>query len=225
MFVSHESEEYLGFSWVWPMVALFAMCGGNRDFVTFRVGTGRAKKSFLVHKTMTCNASPVLKAAFNSTFAEGQTQTYTMDDVDADVFKSFVKWLYTKKLTHEFYTISDVWYKVDEQQQRCELNKCLQKLADLWMLADRLLIPKLQDRIISQLRGTWRDGGFIHARTWRKFLNVDIQSASQMHDFAVYNVTYCRHEGFVQKAANFFQAMLIYLVTRLAELLLIWRDK
>jgi len=74
---------------------------------------------------MVCNASPVLKAALNSTFIEGQTQSYTIEDIDPEVFESFVKWLYTEKLTHEFSTISEVWYKVGERGQRRELNECL----------------------------------------------------------------------------------------------------
>jgi hypothetical protein len=42
--------------------------------------------------------SPVLKAAFNSDFVEGQTQTYNLEDTTPDVFQLLVQWLYTKSI-------------------------------------------------------------------------------------------------------------------------------
>lgn len=45
-----EEEYSWGQEWVWPMVGLLAMLSGERDFVAFRIGTNRAKKTFLVHK-------------------------------------------------------------------------------------------------------------------------------------------------------------------------------
>ena len=65
---------------------------------------------------MGCIASPVLKAAFNSPFIEDQIQTYAMEDIDPAVFESFVKWLYTGKLNHKFFTISEICHKVSERR-------------------------------------------------------------------------------------------------------------
>jgi len=80
------------------------------------------------------------------------------------------------------------------------------------MLADRLLVLRLQERIVSQLRGTWYNGVFVSHRTWSEVLGVDIRSASQMHDFAVANATYCRRERYDQEVAHVFQGMLVCLI-------------
>jgi hypothetical protein len=52
----------------------------------------------MVHKEHACRYSPVLDKAFNSTFEEGQAQTYTMDDTTIGAFRMFVQWVYTQKL-------------------------------------------------------------------------------------------------------------------------------
>ncbi|KAN0103413.1 hypothetical protein V8E51_011726 [Hyaloscypha variabilis] len=201
---NQREDNYLTFPWIWPMVGLLAMGGGNSDFVTFRIGTGRARKLFLVHKTLACNASPVLKAAFNSTFVEGQTQIYTMEDIGPDVFESLVRWLYTRNLIHEFYTISNLYYKPDKQELRRGLHECAQRLAGLWVLADRLLIPRLQDRALF----------YFKIAICNTFLRlIDIQSASQIHEFTVQKTAYYSHESFFLKAAAFLRAVLMYLVT------------
>ncbi|PMD43738.1 hypothetical protein L207DRAFT_621503 [Hyaloscypha variabilis F] len=198
---NQREDNYLTFPWIWPMVGLLAMDGGNSDFVTFRIGTGSARKLFLVHKTLACNASPVLKAAFNSTFVEGQTQIYTMEDIDPGVFESLVKWLYTRKLIHEFYTIFRIYDKPDKQELIRGLHEGAQRLAGLWVLADRLLIPRLHHSAFF----------YFKIATSSTFLrHINIRSASQMYEFAVQKTTYYSHESFFQKAAAFLRAVLMY---------------
>lgn len=40
----------------------------------------------------------MLRAAFNSSFIEGQTQTYRLEDIDPAAFRLFVQWLYSQKI-------------------------------------------------------------------------------------------------------------------------------
>ncbi|CZT46406.1 uncharacterized protein RSE6_06830 [Rhynchosporium secalis] len=68
------------------------------ELVTFRVGRGNDREDFSVHKEFACQGSPVLKAAFNSPFIEGITQTYELDDVRPAVFRMCVTWIYRQKV-------------------------------------------------------------------------------------------------------------------------------
>lgn len=64
--------------------------------ITFIIGD--QKKKFIVHKEVACFHSEVLARAFNSGFIEGQTQTYTLDDVSEGAFKLFVQYLYHQEI-------------------------------------------------------------------------------------------------------------------------------
>jgi hypothetical protein len=95
---------------------------------------GRASKPFLVHKNFICYYSPFFNAAFNGSFIEGETQKLDLEDTRPDVFGIFVNWLYTQ-------TVVDA---------NGELPTC-SALLNLWMFADRVLSPKLQNQTIECL--------------------------------------------------------------------------
>jgi len=59
--------------------------------VTFHIGEEDGEEDFLVHKDFACSYSPILKAAFNSIFFEGQTQSYRLNDNPTDAFRMLVK--------------------------------------------------------------------------------------------------------------------------------------
>jgi hypothetical protein len=52
----------------------------SHQLVTLFAGQNEEAKSFLIHKDFACHYSPVLKAALNSSFIEGQTQSYRMEE-------------------------------------------------------------------------------------------------------------------------------------------------
>lgn len=54
--------------------------------VTLYAGEGDDHK-FTVHKDFVCHYSPVLKAAFESDFIEGQTQSYRLKDTSERTVK------------------------------------------------------------------------------------------------------------------------------------------
>ncbi|KAH6671118.1 hypothetical protein B0J14DRAFT_595375 [Halenospora varia] len=64
--------------------------------VTFNIGPNGSpdQKSFIIHKEVACFHSPVLNAALNSEFIEGQTQTYTLEDTTPGSFRLLMQWLY-----------------------------------------------------------------------------------------------------------------------------------
>ncbi|KUJ22800.1 uncharacterized protein LY89DRAFT_728914 [Mollisia scopiformis] len=106
---------------------------------------------FVVHKDWACHSSSVLEAAFNSNFLEGQTQEYRLDieSIDEDVVALFVHWIYTQKLD-----LSPVQASGAETLPTSS-NKDI-VLVKLWVLADKLVIPSLQNKVIDEIEETRR---------------------------------------------------------------------
>ncbi|KAH9215304.1 hypothetical protein DL95DRAFT_249351, partial [Leptodontidium sp. 2 PMI_412] len=84
---------------------------------------------FVVHKDFACHYSPVLEAAFNGNFIEGQTQEYKFYDTGEEATRLLVHWLYTQKL-----------------------DTIVLTLIELWVLCERLIIPRLQNAIIHEIQ-------------------------------------------------------------------------
>ena len=117
------------------------------SFVTLIAGQDDNSKSCGVHKDFACHYSPVLKAAFASSFVEGQTQTYKLPDATEEATALLVHWFYTQEL------LVDALEK-DENDPLESL-----RMAQLWVLADQLLVPRLQNtaiRAIVQLRSRFK---------------------------------------------------------------------
>ena len=53
---------------------------------------------YIVHKDALCEASPVFQSAFNMKFRRSQDQHLDLPEVDAEIFESFVGWLYERKI-------------------------------------------------------------------------------------------------------------------------------
>lgn len=97
-------------------------------------------ESFKVHKEIACFYSPVLKAAFESPFIEGQTQTYILNNVTQEAVQLLVDWLYFQNIDLE---------QLDTKPG--DENTKIEAMVQLWVLADRLLIPTLQNLLIREL--------------------------------------------------------------------------
>lgn len=121
--------------------------------VTLYGSADETASPFNVHKDFATYHSPTLRSAFNSPFLEGQTQVYRIDGAfDDNVMRMLAHWFYTTKVdlqdikdavTGKIRNISDV-IKGDD-------DSIGQLLVQLWILADRLLIPKLKNAVIDQL--------------------------------------------------------------------------
>src|ERR1700709_1263838 len=101
--------------------------------VTISVGEGDNQAKFVVHKDFVCHYSPVFGAAFNSTFIEGQTQTYHLKDDCENIVCLLVEWIYTKDISTS------------------DNSDGYNDLIELWILADKLCIPNLQNNVIDKL--------------------------------------------------------------------------
>lgn len=102
--------------------------------VTILVGAGDNPAKFVVHKDFVCHYSPVFRAAFNSVLIEGQTQTYHLKDDREKVVALLVEWIYTKDISSS-----------NDRGGYDDLVK-------LWILADKLCIPDLQNNVIDRLK-------------------------------------------------------------------------
>ncbi|KIN03964.1 hypothetical protein OIDMADRAFT_26597 [Oidiodendron maius Zn] len=101
--------------------------------VTLVVGSSDNPVKFTLHKDFACHYSPVFHAAFNGNFIEGQTQTYHLEDAQDKVVTLLVQWIYTRRIvTTDNYTDYE-------------------NLITLWILADKLCMPALQNAIIDRL--------------------------------------------------------------------------
>ncbi|CZR51173.1 uncharacterized protein PAC_01048 [Phialocephala subalpina] len=94
-------------------------------FVKFIVG-GDIAAEFMVHREVACCRCPLFNAAFNSEMIEGQTQEYYPTDITPAVFQLLVQ------------------YVRNNDNTRSED----QNLVELWILADRLCLPRLQNLIV-----------------------------------------------------------------------------
>jgi hypothetical protein len=129
------------------------------ELVTFYIGTGESLTEFQVHKEVACDSSPVLKAAFNSTFVEGQTQTYRLEDTTANAFRHLVQWFYSKSMNFESHFENHVpRNSADWNSHQAPCRKKSRTLVDLWILADKLLIPEVQNLVIEEIIAAYRTG-------------------------------------------------------------------
>jgi hypothetical protein len=91
-------------------------------------------KTWTLHKSFVCHNSPYFEAAFNSALVEGQTQTLVYDKTTPEAFGLFAKWIYSK-------TIKDDDGKSPPPTE----------MVQLWVLADKILVPGLQNAAIRGL--------------------------------------------------------------------------
>ncbi|TVY78457.1 hypothetical protein LSUE1_G006516 [Lachnellula suecica] len=103
------------------------LSGTYQSMVTVNVNDTNSNQSFLIYKEIICYYSPFFEAAFNGGFEEGKNQTMDLCEASPKVFGMFVNWLYTQSIA----------------QTKDESD--FHSLVELWILADRLLIPTLQN--------------------------------------------------------------------------------
>lgn len=102
--------------------------------VKVKVSLDDKRDEFLIHKSFICFYSPYFTAAFNGPFKEGESQASELEDMCPIAFSVFVNWIYTQRI------------------ERTEGKVLLREaLLELWLLAERLLIPRLQNETMTLL--------------------------------------------------------------------------
>lgn len=93
-------------------------------------GQEKQLRTFLIHKVVACRC-PYFERAFQGSFIESQTQSITVN-ANPDILGFLVEWMYTQLLPSPH-----VPYPTPKQ------------LCHLWILADMLLLPDLQNQAIN----------------------------------------------------------------------------
>lgn len=110
--------------------------------VTIRVyfgakGNGEVNPTiFNVHKEVICFYSPYFDSVFNGPFIENEMQSIAVYKINSERFGMFIHWLYRQNLDFE-----------EETYTRHN------NLAELWLLARRFNISKLQNDVIGKIVG------------------------------------------------------------------------
>ncbi|KAH8774805.1 hypothetical protein BGZ57DRAFT_373241 [Hyaloscypha finlandica] len=112
-------------------------------------------KTYRVHQNFICYYSPFFDAAFNGNFTEGNTRSMKLEDTSTEAFGIFVNWLYTG----------------DIENNKRDLPSC-EALIHLWLLADLVLVPRLQNEAMWKLE---------EARLLRKRLPSSVLARAYEH--------------------------------------------
>ncbi|PMD39700.1 hypothetical protein L207DRAFT_583558 [Hyaloscypha variabilis F] len=135
---------------------------GPDELVTIVVG--EESKSFIIHKEV-ASYSPVLKAAFDSDFLEGQTQTYNLEEASIEAFQLVTQWLYRQAINpvftaDEFDSLNTLPINTilpDTAQQKIVARQT--HLIEAYEIGDYLQLPRLQNLMLDELEGLrvrWR---------------------------------------------------------------------
>lgn len=82
---------------------------------------------------------------------KGQTQKYEIEDTNPETFRVFVQWLYSQKLNHIHYD-EHLELELNNLGHFIHCNKGTKSVIELWVLAEKLLIPQLQNEVMTLLR-------------------------------------------------------------------------
>jgi hypothetical protein len=116
------------------------------------VKVGKDQQKFGLHKDYLCFHSPYFRAAFDGNFDEATTGEVILDTTDPAVCGLFVEWLYTKDIT---LVISEDEALSRRESHRKEKPETTQ-LVRLWLLAEYLQVPQLQNKAIDIIQQKWK---------------------------------------------------------------------
>ncbi|MCJ1388209.1 hypothetical protein MMC18_001054 [Xylographa bjoerkii] len=112
---------------------------------------GASKFHFHVHKDLLMQESPYFRGALNGAFIEATTGVVELEDADAELFTVFIAWLYSRKL---------VTYL---EETGCSNEK----LANLYLFADRFNVPNLRNALIDEYTRRQAKGELISVNCFR----------------------------------------------------------
>ncbi len=127
----------------------------------------------MVHKDFACVYSPVLKAALNNTDSvESQIKTYHFENISEKVLRLLIYWIYCQDLDIiDLKPMRDAFKVVTKLEENMHLAK-------LWILADQLLIPRLQNDAMEKIEHMSHVSGLIATNCFKfVYQNTDGESA------------------------------------------------
>ncbi|KAH8602937.1 hypothetical protein B0O99DRAFT_588004 [Bisporella sp. PMI_857] len=133
------------------------------QMVTFLIGP--EGKKFLIHEEAACVASSVLKAAFRGPFIEGQKKTYRLHHTSVEAFRYLSQYLYSGNINFATHNPDHThhWASACEEERKAHEKICCdqdQHLFKLWVLADELIIPHVQNIAVEQILRVFSECGW-----------------------------------------------------------------
>ncbi|KAK0099688.1 hypothetical protein ONS96_008185 [Cadophora gregata f. sp. sojae] len=144
------------------------------EIVTFLIGEEGEEEKFLVHK-------------------ESQTQTFRMRDVPTKIFRMLLKWFYTQRI--EKLDLADI-----DDSTRGELaEEHNLNLVHLWVIADELLIHRLQNMVITAIEDFRKSNSSLKTTKWFPFVYQNTLDNSPLRhlvvDTCLYEYNFQNDEG------------------------------
>lgn len=139
-----DSDIPVGILVIWTLLAADKFFRDPATLVTFLIGPEATK--FVAHKEFVAYHSKVLKAAFESGFIEGLTQTYTISDTTARAFRLLMQWFYSDTLK-----LPQKSMEHNVPPDREALQSEYMSWVEAWILADKLSMPRLQNVLIDAM--------------------------------------------------------------------------
>ena len=174
-----------------------------------------------------CHHSPVLNAAFNSNFIEGETQTYRLEEIRTSAFRLLVQWFYNEEF--DIFKEDDLDCANDEHDPEIEKLWADQDLdlVQLWIVADKLLIRPLQNAVINVLEDFWEEPFVRHggpSTSWIPYAYEHTTAGSPLRNFAIDICAYkISAEGFAAHPEDFPKEVLLDMAIVLSKAVSIWR--
>ena len=154
-------------------------------------------------------------AAFKSDFIEGQTQEYRLEDTSGDAIRLLVDWFYTQTIDTTF-DLTKLRESDPLEAQALGRAECL-ALTALWVLAEKLLIPRLQNMRVDRLEG-YRKATELVPTNSIVYVYQNTAQESPLRRFLVYACAgHLDPEAYKGIPERFPQEMLIDLVTLMAN--------
>jgi len=140
--------------------------------------------------------------AFESGFIEGQTQTYKLDDVEPKVVQVLLHWLYTQKLDIEV-------AREQDSQNFLHLEEPFILAVSLWALADKLLLPGLQNEVVDWIDRVCREEEYAPTHCLKHVYNCTGAGSLLRKLFISQTAHYMPSNWYTTQAKDFPQEFLI----------------
>lgn len=151
------------------------------------VGTGDEQETFSVHQDIICDRSEFFKAACSKNWLENQEKTVRLPEQEVETFRLYLESVYAENVDYtilcdfpcEVHTgISELG---NEDKFRC--REALTKLCRLWVTADFLRDPKLQNDIIDCVAYVLRTNPSVEMVSWNiiRFVTSNIPVQAGLH--------------------------------------------
>lgn len=137
---------------------------------------GPDEQRFTVFQNVICSKSLFFDRALNGKFEESKTKEVVLRDVDIETLKAMIHWAYHQELPGQHSRYEDV-----------EGN--MAHLARLWLLADQLLMPALQEKILERIFDSLDCYSFKPETVIEIFQNT--ASGSLLRKIALWDVASC----------------------------------